>query len=73
MSLIDRWNNMAKKKIYINHGWEIPVGRLGYFIVLNLFISIGMILTGTTPQSLAWLWVDLAMSFRQKNHDEIGD
>ncbi|KKM99578.1 hypothetical protein LCGC14_1146410, partial [marine sediment metagenome] len=46
--------------------FEIGVGRLIYMVVLNFFIMIGMIFSGTTQASLAWLWVDLIASFKQK-------
>ena len=69
MGIVEKWNKLAKKKIYINETLEIGVGRLAYMIVLNFFIMIGMILSGTTGSSLAWLWADLAASFKMKEKE----
>jgi hypothetical protein len=66
MGIVEKWNNLAKKKIYINETLEIGVGRLAYMIILNFFIMMGMILSGTTPVSLVWLWVDMLGSFKRK-------
>ncbi len=66
MGIVEKWNKLAKKKIYINNTFEIGVGRLIYMVVLKFFIMIGMIFSGTTQASLAWLWVDLIASFKQK-------
>ena len=70
MGLVEKWNKLARKKIYINETLEIGIGRLMYMIVLNLFIMIGMIFSGTTAASLAWLWADLAASFKQKEKED---
>ncbi len=69
MGLVEKWNKLAKKKIYINHTLEIGVGRLIYMIILNFFIMIGMVASGTTGSSLAWLWVDMVASFKQTERD----
>ena len=65
MGIVEKWNKLAKKKIYINETLEIGVGRLVYMVVLNLFIMMGMLFSGTTAASLAWLWVDLLASFKK--------
>ena len=67
MGLIEKWNRLARKKIYINETFEIPVGKLVYMVILNLFIMLGMIFSGTTEASLVWLWVDMLGSFRRKD------
>jgi len=67
MGLVEKWNKLARKKIYINETFEIGVGRLVYMVVLNLFITVGMLFSGTTPASLVWLWVDLLGSFKKKD------
>jgi len=67
MGIVEKWNKLAKKKIYINHTLEIGIGRLVFMIVLNFFIMIGMIFSGTTMSSLAWLWADLVGSLKQPN------
>ena len=69
MGLVEKWNNFAKKNIYINKTFEIGCGRLTYMIILNLFIMIGMIFSGTTATSLAWLWVDLIAGLKQTEND----
>ena len=69
MGIVEKWNNLAKKKIYINESFEIGIGRLVYMVVLNLFIMVGMILSGTTAASVAWLWVDLLGSLKKKDKD----
>lgn len=66
MGLVEKWNKLARKKIYINESFEIGVGRLVYMCLLNCFITIGMILSSTTPSSVVWLWVDLLGSFKKK-------
>lgn len=71
--IIDKWNSIAKKKIYINETVQIPVGRLVYLIILNIFITIGMICSGTTGASLAWLWVDMisTLYYNKKKEEKI--
>ena len=72
MGLVEKWNELAKKKLYINDTVQIPIGRLVYMVILNIFISIGMIVSGTTSASLAWLWADLvsALYWNKKNKTE---
>lgn len=65
MGIIEKWNNLAKKKIYINETFEIGVGRLVYMVLLNFFIMIGMILSGGNAPGIAWLWVDLFGSLKK--------
>ena len=36
MGIIEKWNNFAKKTIYINNTLEIPVGRLIFAIVVSI-------------------------------------
>ena len=67
MGLIERWNKLARKKIYINDSWEIRVGRLVFMLLLNFFIMIGMILSGGTAEVIMWLWVDMIASFENKH------
>lgn len=66
MGLVEKWNKLARKRIYINETLEIPVGRLFYMMFINVFITLGMLFSGTTAASLAWLWVDLFGSFKKK-------
>ena len=70
MGFVEIWNKLAKKKLYINNTWEIPMGRVMYFAVLNTFLSIGMLLTGGNLVGVIWLWGDMVASFRSKKDDE---
>lgn len=70
MGLVEKWNKLARKKIYINESLEIGVGRLAYMCLLNFFIMIGMIFSGTTEASLVWLWVDMLGSFKRKEKSD---
>ena len=63
MSLIDRWNKFAKKKIYINETFEISVGRL-------VFCTIVMIL-GLFEVPIAWIVP--AFSIKRKKKEEKKD
>ena len=47
MGLIEKWNNFAKKKIYINDNWEIGVGRFVFsFIIMLIEFIQAYIITG---------------------------
>jgi len=70
MGLVEKWNKLARKKIYINDSLEIVVGRLAYMVVLNFFIMIGMALSGGTAASIMWLWVDMLGSFSKKKKSD---
>lgn len=70
MGLVEKWNNLAKKKIYINETFEIGVGRLVYSAILFSISLIWGILAGATavqlmPSILLW-----ARSFRMKKKEE---
>ena len=67
MGAVERWNNLAKKKLYINDTWEIRVGRLMFMIILNIFIMFGMIFSGATAEVIMWLWVDMIGSLESKH------
>ncbi len=70
MGIVEKWNRLARKKIYINDTLEIGVGRLFYMIGLNFFIMIGMVLSGGNAASIAWLWADMFGSFSKKKKDD---
>lgn len=70
MGLVEKWNKLAKKKIYINDTLEIGIGRLFYMVFLNFFIMMGMMFSGTTAASIAWLWVDLFGSLKKPNKEK---
>ena len=70
MGLVEKWNNLAKKKIYINETFEIGVGRLVYSGILFSISIIWGLLAGATalqlmPSILLW-----ARSFRLKEKTE---
>ena len=53
MGIIEKWNNLAKKKIYINDNWEIGVGRFVFsFIIMLIEFIQAYIITG----ELAVFW-----------------
>lgn len=65
MGLVEKWNTLARKKIYINHTFEIGVGRLVYSAILFIISVIWGVLAGATalqimPSVLLW-----ARSFQQ--------
>ena len=68
-SLIDRWNRLAKKKIFINESFEIGVGRLVFAgIIFGIQIAWGLLAGATLvelmPSILTWL-----VSLKQKKDD----
>lgn len=73
MGLVEKWNKLARKNIYINGTFDIPVGRLIYMIGLNFFIMVGMALSGGTAASIMWLWADMLGSFNRKKKEIVGD
>ena len=68
MGIVEKWNKLAKKKIYINETFEIGVGRLIYMIVLNLFIQTMMLLSGSPLAPTWYLWIDMAAGLRTKQN-----
>ena len=67
MGLIEKWNNLAKKKIYINDTFEIGVGRLVYSAILFSISLIWGLLAGATglqllPSILLWVRNILALT-----------
>jgi len=70
MGLVEKWNNLAKKKIYINDTFEIGVGRLVYSGILFGISIIWGLLAGATalqlmPSILLW-----ARSFKLKEKND---
>jgi len=68
MGIVEKWNSLARKSLYVNKTFEIGMGRLMYMVILNCFLMTGMILTGGTPASIVWLWGDMVSSFRKQNN-----
>ena len=70
MGLIERWNKLAKKKIYVNNTLEIGVGRLVYSAILFSVSIIWGLLNGATAVQLmpsVMFWV---RSFRKKEKED---
>ena len=70
MGTVEKWNNLAKKKIYINETFEIGIGRLVYSAILFSVSVIWGVLAGATavqimPSVLLWL-----NSFKKKEKEE---
>lgn len=60
MGLVERWNRLARKKIYINETFEIGVGRLVFAAIIFSVQVIWGVLAGATavqimPSVLTWL------------------
>ena len=65
-SLIDRWNAMAKKKIYINDTLEIGVGKLIFTGIIVALQAIPiLIITGNWAAACITL-AGFLTSFRQR-------
>ena len=66
MGLVEKWNKLAKKKIYINDSFEIGVGRLVFAgIVFGIQIIWG-ILAGATPVQIMPSILTWLASLKQK-------
>jgi len=63
MGIIEKWNNFAKKRIYINHTLEIPVGRL----VLSIIVTV---LAFFKIDAIAWVIPLFAVKKRQKEEEK---
>lgn len=46
MSLLDRYNKFAKKRLYINHDFQLGIGRLIFILIITGIEAIGMLLVG---------------------------
>lgn len=60
MGIVEKWNNFAKKKIYINDSFEIGCGRLVFAgIVFGIQIIWGLLAGASAvqimPSILTWL------------------
>ncbi len=66
MGLVEKWNKLAKKKIYINDTFEIGIGRLVFSAILfSISLIWGALADATLLQQMPsiLLWVN---SFKQK-------
>lgn len=70
MGWVEKWNNFAKKKVYINETLEIGCGRLVFSAIIFAVQVLWGLMAGATaveimPSLLTWV-----MSFKQhKNVD----
>lgn len=70
MGAVEKWNNFAKKKIYINNSFEIGCGRLVYSAILFTISLIWGFLAGASVEAMMpsiLLWV---RSFKQKEKED---
>ena len=68
--MVEKWNNFAKKSLYINNTFEIGCGRLVYSGILFSLSIIWGLLAGATALQLmpsVLLWV---RSFKQKEKQD---
>lgn len=66
----ERWNNFAKKSIYINHHFQISCGRLVFTTILILIQCLGIIsITGSIAACFTSLSTYLA-TFQKKVEKE---
>jgi len=63
MSLLDRWNRLAVKKIKINDHIEIAVGRL-------VFGTIVFLLAEFTAFPLSWVFILFGVKIHRKNNNK---
>lgn len=71
MGFVEKWNNLAKKNLYINKTFEIGMGRVMYMAVINCFLSVGLLLTSSDPiVGIIWLWGDMVGSFKRQDNSD---
>jgi len=68
--LLDKWNKLASKKIYINENFQISVGRLVFIGIGTLIISISQILAGAPPAAICALWGNTIFSLEKKEKEK---
>ena len=72
-SWTERWNNFAKKKIYINSHFQVSMGRLIYTIGLITISSIGVLLTGAPISAIFPGWLTAFTALEKQCEEEEGD
>ena len=71
MGLIERWNKLAQKNIYVNKTWEIGVGRLVFsFLIMLAEFAQAWIITGNPYVFFALLLTLLVGLKKQDKIDE---
>lgn len=63
MTLLDRWNRFALKKIHINDRVEISAGRLVFGTIIFLIAEF-------TTFPVAWIFILFGVKIHKKNHDD---
>lgn len=69
MGLIERWNNCAKKKIFINSDFQIGVGRLFYVLLITGLEAIGMLITGAVV-GIPSLFLNAFLTLEKRTKEE---
>ena len=69
IGLVERWNNFAKKSIYINHDFEIGCGRLVFVGLLTFLETISVLLLGAPIVAIIPLWSNMLLSLKKKEKD----
>jgi len=75
MGFIEKWNNLAKKKIHINDRFQISVGRIIFVALITLLQSVTMLLMGLPPEAILVNWSNALLGLeknkeKEKNTDE---
>lgn len=70
MGIVERWNSLARKKIYINDSLEIGVGRLVYSGILFSVSVIWGMLNGATAVQLIPSLMFWIRSFKKPEENE---
>lgn len=67
MGLVERWNNFAKKKLYINETFQISCGRLVFTLLITLVEAVSIfILTGNVSATLP-LFSNMLLSLQKQD------
>ena len=69
MGLIEKWNNLAKKKIDINDTITVSVGRLVFVSVITIVQIISMLLADTPLPSLWILFGNYLLALQKKSKE----
>lgn len=71
MGLVEKWNTLAKKKIYINETFEIGVGRLVFSAIIFGVQVLWGVLAGATPVQIMPSVLTWLASLKQKEKEII--
>lgn len=65
-SIIDKWNEFAKKKITINDSLEVSVGRLVYVSIITGVQVISLVMAGVPLPSVWILFSNFILALKSK-------